>query len=284
MVQNIGKYRDAFLVLVGIVYFAGYTVISLSAFHNNLGPMTIFDSQYLVAGLPICLLALFLLIVVKYYYRFLINIWPNWVVRRKRPIRVLIMVILATLIAVWFHYMPHMRQPPFRTPSMEDILYYGAGCVLTTLFINGAFRYTYTVFRPKNRIVRNLHDFMENKFFAFYRIIYNPLTYILIILGIILLASMYMNSIYPKIPQEFGGMKPRVAILDVVSGDLSNEMTKDLGIRQDLQGIVGQTDTINVYYIGNDNLIIGIRATATAKSGCRYEISRSAIKSIEWLK
>jgi len=94
---------------------------------------------------------------------------------------------------------------------------------------------------------------------------------------------LYLNILYPQIPYEFGGAKPRSARLDLVRSDFSIETISQLVESKYLsqKEKILPSKNVNIYLVTKDVLII--RAQNIDKDGEKtFEILRSAVKSIHW--
>ena len=91
---------------------------------------------------------------------------------------------------------------------------------------------------------------------------------------IFIVFMLYYQYIYPIIPQELGGVKPKTAIL--YSDKNLFLKPKALIIKKDSL----YTDTATVYYY-NSNIIL---YKSRSKSANIFEINRAALTNIKWLE
>jgi hypothetical protein len=99
--------------------------------------------------------------------------------------------------------------------------------------------------------------------------------YIATPLVIILVLAFYVTGIYPNLPQEFGGVKPRCAYLDVVRAKLSSDTLRDIISEDkvsDNQPVV-RSGRVEVMFSGSSALYV--------RSGLGvHEIARDAIQAV----
>jgi hypothetical protein len=91
-------------------------------------------------------------------------------------------------------------------------------------------------------------------------------------------------EIYPVLPQELGGVKPKCAFLDIEKNKLSSE-TLDAIIPTSLttqDGPIVRSVKVDVYYSGGGALLIKPNHTQQERSSTTYEIQKSAIQVITW--
>ena len=94
----------------------------------------------------------------------------------------------------------------------------------------------------------------------------------------------YLIEIYPNIPQEWGGGRPRIAYLDVTKAELSKETLKEIfpsGV-SGLNSNVVQSNKVDVYYSGNSFILVKLHGQDQDTNQSTYEIKQSAIQAITW--
>lgn len=113
------------------------------------------------------------------------------------------------------------------------------------------------------------------------------------LLGVILA----MSVVYPAIPQDLGGVRPRCAFLDIFKGRVSKEMLRVLSPTGEEATPSGadavRTIRVDVFYSGGDSLLVkphekvkivkaefGLPVAVYEKS--TYEVRKDAIAGIEW--
>ena len=84
----------------------------------------------------------------------------------------------------------------------------------------------------------------------------------------------YVERVYPKIPQEFGGAHPRPACLDLVKKQLSSKTIADLALPGSPAGdSILRSTQIEVLFSGSGVLVV-------RKDNRVYEITRSAVQAV----
>jgi hypothetical protein len=91
------KLRDAALILGGVIYLSGYSVWSVLAWLEGLGPVPVLDSQYFVAGLPAVAGLVITVVLTLGVRHLLVNKWPEYVrhfePRQRRLVQFITMVL-----------------------------------------------------------------------------------------------------------------------------------------------------------------------------------------------
>jgi hypothetical protein len=239
--------------MASLLYVLGYLVWSLNAAVNNLGLLPAIDSQYFVAGIVPALIALLVYFVIR-----AIKSWRN----RLRK---------------WF------EQNPGSWSRLVVRVVLGAFLVVTAyaiIFQYEPYRYWLILGLPSFLFV----DFILGQQDKATQILTSFYTYLIPLLigvgGIIL----YVFAIYPFIPQELGGIRPRCAHLDVVAGQLSDEVSQVLlPVMPTSASQVVQSTQVNVLFSSGDFLLV---RPIAAQPGMRerriFEIRRSALQAITW--
>jgi hypothetical protein len=219
MLSKVGSYRDGFLVIGAAIYGSGLAVWSYHAWKNGIGLLPALDMQYFIAGVvPFCLFA-FLFFFIK-EGRAVINkvkdsLSPGcigWYLFARRFIVTSAVIgfgiIFAYWIAQWFVEPEDFRE--YR--GYVEIL-----LVIFTLSI---------IFLPpltskKTYMARPLKVFQEG-------LADRGFTYYFAVSIFLLGLSWFLNSGYPKLPQELGGFLPKNAVLFVKSDTFPIEINSSL--------------------------------------------------------
>lgn len=120
------------------------------------------------------------------------------------------------------------------------------------------------------------------------------LTILLPIFAGIALLGLFTFAIYPRLPQEFGGVKPRCAQLDIATGEVSRGTLVALAPKQAaiLSGgesppAVVRTEPISIYYSRADSLLVKRRGaddesakTRGEKDDRTYELNKDAVRAM----
>lgn len=104
----------------------------------------------------------------------------------------------------------------------------------------------------------------------------------LVILIVLLSIFVYALKIYPEIPQDLGGINPRVAYLDLKASDLSNDTLQSLFNDKNIttNNGVWRTPLINIYFSGRDFIIVGHKGHPYGTT--IYQIPQSTVKGISY--
>ncbi len=254
--QQIGVARDGLLVTASALYLLGYLVWSIHAAINHLGLLPAIDSQYFAAGIiP------FLIITVTY---------P--LVKGIEKIR--------QVLLTW--YKQDSKSKSRLTVRVAFGLYFLAliivflakvfGVVLPTIWIyvtSPSLLFIDFVFDPDDRYMQllgSIYTYTIPLFFAVFAILF------------------YVLALYPIIPQELGGVRPRCAYLDIAPDQLSAEVREV--IFPNLSGAssqIARSSEVYVLFSGNDFILVTPVAGQTKpNAGQVYEIRRDSLQVITW--
>jgi hypothetical protein len=91
----------------------------------------------------------------------------------------------------------------------------------------------------------------------------------------------YVFWIYPTLPQEFGGMRPRCAYIDIEISKISDKTLKEVFIDSVIVNNpnVIRSERVDVLYVGSEVIIIKPQSSITQTV---YEIRKENISSIVW--
>lgn len=279
---DFGRVRDGFLVLAGVFYVFGYLVWAINAYKNHLGLVPALEFQYFVAGIvPVAIVSIVVLLVIGYLrVKSSIQSWLGPRVLGKRQFLRRIIVYLWLLSGVFLYV---SFSDWFERVTSGFLMRSGAGLVPVLLFT------ILTLLLPPSdprksdgtsakdglraealKVIRSLFDFARSGFDILGRIYA-----VLFVLTFPVFAFFFfVQSVYPKIPQEFGGALPRHACLDLVKTELSTTTLADLaqpGAAAD-DAILRSTQ-VELLFSGSGVLVL-------RKNGRVYEITRSAVQSI----
>jgi hypothetical protein len=99
--------------------------------------------------------------------------------------------------------------------------------------------------------------------------------YVAVPLMIVLALLFYISTVYPDLPQEFGGVKPRSACLDIVRAQLSTDTLRDILPDEQISGNQPVVRSVRV-----EILFSGSSATLVRSRQGVHEITRSAIQAV----
>jgi hypothetical protein len=253
----IGNLRDGLLVSAGCFYVLGYFIWAIHAWENNMGLLPALELHYLIAGIIpalVILLTLTIIIFIVSLRRHLGEyLHPNvrgW----KSNLRKIIFSFFAIEFLLWI-IVPD-KYSIFRA--------YLAGAFGLTIFFLPPIAESYIeksqskLSTDKNLFfIRNIiRDFPSSlkpllRFFALlYGLFFSLFVALMAFHGI----RYYVNEIYPKLPQEFGGVKPRCAQLDISVSKLSKETNSAImnDINQTDSKGVHRSMKVKVYFSGSN--------------------------------
>ncbi|MGV8175597.1 MAG: hypothetical protein ACP5OU_07845 [Methanothrix sp.] len=259
-INSVGRVRDGLLTISLLIYIIGYIIWSWNAWKNNLGQIPALDLQYLIAGIPP-------LIIVLLIYAIYLFIRAAF----KKDIEVIdcfSTLCLAGLKAYWEGTNRRMKDDGIDLDESKKSI--------------------------KNRIdfyrKKGLNRYLSISIFKAIRIsllmarsILKAVSVSVIIIGIVSIL-IYIFSIYPSLPQEFGGPCPRFAYLDLTKSDLSNETLRDLLSEQDFLSTdrIIRSEVLDIYYYGADYILLKPHLNNTQRSNT-FAIKQSAVKGITWI-
>lgn len=294
-IENVGKLRDGFLVIVTIVYITGYVAWSYIAWTNGLGTLPVLDAQYLIAGIPPILTALIVFIIIRFLKAAFLVKWPTYFLSMAFPKQIVIQLCIFVMPIGSLALILLLEK--FNWPSQDAyrICSIVVSFVLMMLF--------YLLFEPKIIVEKLFKKIEQDKSSVLYKnyksvlkktvyfsidflLFKNKLSYIYTLPTIAGLVAiyLYLSILYPQIPYEFGGAKLRVATLDIVRSEFSLDTINwlvDASLPPKGNKILS-TRKVTIYLVTKDILLIGAENVST-NVGKKFEISRNAVKSIQWM-
>jgi hypothetical protein len=255
--KQIGGLRDGFLVAAATTYGLGWFVWAVNAQENNLGLLPALEVQYFVAGI----IPLLILMSVYWLVRgtILFRKWYSEKIKQKRLLGQVITWGWTASLGIW----ALLSMLSDRFPGLEPAAFAFLGVFIALLF-----------FLP-----------LSTKGFDWFLYFYRRFMIILFIVALGLVGiSSYLYAVYPNIPQEFGGLRPRTAYLDVAKAELSKETLEEIfpsGV-SDSNSVVVQSNKVDVYYSGNSFILVKLHGQDQDANQSTYEIKQSAIQVIHW--
>lgn len=284
LIQDLGNIRDGLLVSVGLIYILGYMVWSVLAWRHNLGPLPVLDAQYFAAGLPPLLAVLTVVLLIHFSRRFLLDKWPKWLETlswRKQLLvygLVTVLALSSLLIVVKFRYLANKFQSPvvFFLPLFSVIFFASLLLEPQQLYLRWLQKLADDGVLTPDR-VSTLKKNWAWKFIGYPR-----LSNLYLILALLGAAGIFfwVQSLYSRIPQEFGGGKPRCAQLDVIWAELSPETRQHLSAgspRSEAEKTVSTAELI-VYFAGKESIIV----SAKSQNATPTEVDRQAVRAVRW--
>ncbi len=275
-----GELRDGFLVIGAIIYFLGYTVWAINAYQNNLGLLPIVEVQYFVAG---TLLAFFIMVLVLTFKGSIVlkKMIRDWV--GSTPIgaklyltkTVLSLGLLSSflVLAIW---LPVERFEKFRasTPNWIWLWCFLALVVwVSTLFIPALPKRNP---QPDKQETIDFANFYQT--FGFHRTewLYSTgqIVSFWVFYALIGASFIFIVDLYSMIPQEFGGVLPRHAYLDITKTQLSKETIDEILPPGATESVV-RSNRVEILFSGSDVMII-----RSEKNRKIFSLTKSTIQTV----
>lgn len=261
--ERIGSKRDGLLIGASALYGLGYLVWSIYSLRNGLGLLPALDSQYFIAGMfPAA-------VIVATYFGLTrtVRTLESWTMRvsskPKRPTARTLKIIAHLsdaflFIAVAFFVAGSLRASGDWSSTLARYPFIVL-LVLLLVFVAiiGSALGRYRSDDPFHRLYLRFQ--LGNMFVG----------------GATSLVFLFLFLLYPLIPQELGGVKPRCAYVDVVRAEVSAETLGSLSGRsrpESAEPVVRSSQTEVLY---ESSSIIWIRSAGTL-----YELKRDAIHAV----
>lgn len=279
--EDITKLRDGLLVFGALCYFAGYLMWAVNAFINGLGLLPAFEFQYFIAGLiPVAFVCGLIFIVLL--FRLLKRKTRAWVGDNPKGIKLVSCWIacVSSLLAVGGIF---LAVSDWAAANLSRTIRPWISSISAFVIILST-----SFFEPlldtieKKRKQRNFETMGDA---ALHGGVVPIITYLwgaglllglLAVLFLVFAASIYSFQIYSQLPQEFGGVSPYPACIDITREKISKE-TAD-GIippeKQTAAAAVVRTRPLEVLFSGSELMIV------RADGKVVYKIARSSIESI----
>jgi gamma-glutamylcyclotransferase len=291
--EKLGKARDGLLVLGGGLYVTGYGVWSYVAWRSHLGPLPVLEAQYIIAGIPLAVVACSVLLAIKLSELFL-TWWPaffkNLSFRRQMAIIAGSNALL--LVGILFAYLLQRSPSPHQTyliligGTLSGIILYLSGVLIPVSL--SCVRTRPSRARANRQTVTRLADYLDGYFRS------QALAYILLLPAAagLLFATFYLNDLYYRIPQSLGGAQPRCAQIDFSPREVSFQSRKALLAEADTlaetrkaqsaaagpsEGVF-RSRPLQVLFAASDILIVRV----VGKPTTILEMDRKSIKAIRW--
>jgi hypothetical protein len=257
-IVKLAELRDGVLVLAALVYGCGYVSLAFHAWRLGLGLVPGFELQYFTAGIVPFALTAFVYWVIRHGRLFIASIRENLgptATGTKRFFRYALPCCVVVGLAVGAAADLLTAEP--KTPLAKAMMAVGAFLVsVGFIFFPPEF---IIVRRPAHEVVSGQRQ--TERVLSVISIIY--FNYVGVLISLMVL-SLYVRLAYPLIPQEFGGIRPRDAVLDVRTKDLSDTTRKALGILGGNAEAVAETKTVSVVFQTGDRLWIRVSSSTLA--------------------
>jgi hypothetical protein len=278
--QSLGKIKENFLIIFGLVYGVGYLSWSFYATINSLGIVPAFDLQYIIAGIYPSLLILFFIWMFKLRKRLIIYQDKNLnrkAVGKFKFLRIFfialpyILVVIAGLLAVLLG--DNDKWDNVNVAALVFVYIIVSLYILALSWQPSDVNIIWMITFPLSFLKKFIGSYRYAKYFRIVNKIARVyLQSILTFFFIILTLIAFYGYIYPNIPQEMGGVKPKRCLLisDKNIFKLQDFTPKD-------KSTIHQFREIDTIYYYNSNILIYKKGDTTV------EINRGAVQNIFWL-
>lgn len=285
LLKHLGGLRDGILVVVSLVYIIGYCVWSVLAWRHNLGPLPVLDAQYFAAGLPVVLVLLLLTLLIYWSRRLLLDLWPKWLAAQSMLIQllahaILMIAALGSLLVIFLlrNWAEGLERPFLFFLPLSMIIF------VASLFLQPQRLYDRWLKSLLQRKLISEEDAERLKrnwgwIFFYNRQGISNLYLVLLLIGAAGIA-LWVNSMYFRVPQEFGGGRPRCAHLDISLDEISSQTREHLGISPratDSERTVSSAE-VTVYFVGTESVLLGSGGGSVATT----ELPRQVVKAFRW--
>ncbi|HEX4603429.1 MAG TPA: hypothetical protein VH724_05495 [Candidatus Angelobacter sp.] len=260
--QKLGDLRDPFLVLASVIYGVGYFVWSIHAYQEDLGLLPALEPQYLVAGVvPV------LILWIAWLGRGIPRRCTDWIssrVARAKGWQVQARLVVGMLLLFGGYYVLSVANKYSISAGMSaeaarwQIAKENLLLVLAYLLMIPGFL------------------FLGATFFA------KIMMYFVTVLYATAFLLIYIFSIYPNIPQEFGGVRPRCAYVDITRNQISDAMQKEVLPEGALKSTDAVARTVRLKTYFADKEIMLVRPDAAGKHAAVIEIRKSTVQAVSW--
>lgn len=304
--KRLGEFRDSLLVVAGGLYILGYVVRSINGFTNNLGFLPAFESQYLIAGIipAIVIFVFYLLILLT--WRIKIG-FSNWIdsgsYKIVIPLLIIVMYLISAGVTVYFN-----RVSDERLMTAAKINLASGYLLFGMIFI----KFSTIENARKSLFSKNLSWHLRLYFLLILLItipyylfvilvdkiitgtgeqikeIMDPLTMFTIVFVTLYTVSglwYFVSDIYPQIPQEFGGARPRCAFIDVTGNEISSEIREALFFPDNKTNTnVVRSIQVDVYFSSSEFILVKPHNRTLQSETITYELQKSIVQSVIWCK
>ena len=259
--SSLGGIRDGILVGVSALYVLGYFGWAVFAWGAQLGVAPAFQAQYFVSGLPLLVVIALASAAAVLLRRGLIQRWPEWFGKQNRSTKLVLVISIAlvTLLAALLQYafpdynFTLTRRPLWLTFAVSTVFLLGLLSLAVPLGTEGIEGAGYTL------------------------LLYASVA-ILAVVPYIYLALF----LYPRVPQFFGGGKPRCAYLDLYTERFSPETLSELIADPAAGGEVARSREVGLIFSSGEAVYAFV--PQVPREFKRYEIRRGDVSAIEWCK
>ena len=273
ILKTAGEARDPILVVVSFTYVLGFLVWSFQAWREGLGLLPIANTRYFIAGLPI------LCILIAAYSLLHARHWLKEWALCDAPHRVRILNWLAGTVMIVVVVMQPLSEVGIQRWgwsmfTWEAYVTFKGMVILLFLIL------LLVLSELSARVKRSKMQEWTLRVFILGSVLLN-------LTGLISL----VDEVYPTLPQEFGGFKPRVAVLHLRVSALSRSLRLSLVAQpDDKTAEVCESKEVLVFYADKERLIVKVRPDPTHRSvaevegGVAYELRPDVVSATTYLK
>jgi hypothetical protein len=265
----IGRVRDLAFIVAGVTYILGYIVWSINAYVNGLGMLPAIEAQYFIAGvipLVIILLVYFTIRAFQPFVGLIVEIISTFPEKLHFTLLIFAYIIPCatgiTMLVLHYHY--------------PDSLFF-----LTTLLILWFVSFFSVYFISRIRFI-GLTSSVSYLYNLGIRIL-RPASYMYALLLGFVAISIYVSFLYPLIPQEFGGLRPQSAYMDITydqtsANTLSEIFPDDVAVNNNS---VIRSKMVDIYFSGSDVILIKLH-TQSGRDSQTFKVKQSIIQTLTW--
>jgi hypothetical protein len=86
-----------------------------------------------------------------------------------------------------------------------------------------------------------------------------------------------VKVVYPNVPQEIGGVKPRCGYVEISRTDASSSLARELFASNQIEGGIVRSRKLSIFFSGGDSHVVRARHLRGAHT---YELRKEIVKSV----
>ncbi len=278
--ERISKYRDQIAIMAGFSYALGYASRALHAWDFNFGALPGVRFDYIVAGVLLLLPSAGLVLCLWLLYVSGINLIAWSATHSKKSNLVQRRVIGPIMTICGLVYLSSKVLPQSLINEKFQILM--AGIVLVSMIFGTILAAgTSAVGSTKSKEVLT---FAPNLLVIIWGFVIKVYLFTLLLITF-LMAAFSGAYILRYVPQEFGGVKPKSAILDLATDQVSPELVTLLSnqsLSEASTSKIVRTKMLEVFSTSGPWLI-RVPGQPTSTSTRSFRIPEQAVKTVEWV-
>ncbi|MFL6228317.1 MAG: hypothetical protein ACJ741_06025 [Pyrinomonadaceae bacterium] len=286
--------RDLLLIVAGGLYALGYAVWACNAYANNLGLLPAVDFQYFIAGITpaLFLLVLSLTITGIFLFKQKLGDWLDPARRWGKYLRrfVVFVFFLSFLLFIVADNDTLKRAYPAQTGRVGVVA--GLILIVTLILLPPRKRSTAdlqpvrTARGATSELGKALATLRDDGFLVLMSFLGTVYA-----VGIALLLTwlglyFFVVKLYPRLPQEFGGVRPRCAFLELKRAEVSDEIQEAL-LPQPAPSADTQTARsvqLDVHFSDSNLMLVKPHAQPGEFRSRTFEIKKEAVRAVVWCK